>query len=251
MFRTSVCLAAAAIACAVGQAEANTITINGSNGAQSASATFAFSNSGGQNKVDITLTNTMTANSNPGWLTGLFFDIAGAPTLTADAVAASMITLNGTTQTAYNDHTIGQFWAFRDGVNAGGPLNGQQYGLGCAGFGIFGPSDMIQGGGPNPQPDGSDGGIVGNFAGVSVPGGHEGRPLALGSVSFSFLLDSNFDVNNGVVDNVAFVFGTSLSEVVINGDGPPPPMVPVPMALPMAVAGLVGVGIYRRRSTKN
>jgi hypothetical protein len=249
MLRTPVCLAAVAIACAAGQVEANTITINGSNGAKSASASFAFSNSGGQNQVQITLTNTMTANSNPGWLCGLFFDIAGAPTLTADSVAASMITLNGTTQTAYNDHTIGQFWAYRDGVNAGGPLNGQQYGLGCAGFGIFGPSDMIEGGGPNPQPDGSDGGIIGDFAGVTVPGGHQGRPLALGAVTFNFLLDDSFDVDNASVDNVAFVFGTSLTEVVVPGD-PPPPLVPVPMALPMAVAGLAGVAVYRRRATK-
>lgn len=247
MNRQLIGLAALAVACAVGQADANTITISKTNGSQSASAEFAFSNNGGQNQLELTLTNTMTSNSNPGWLCGLFFDIAGSPTLSAPTAASSMITLTGTTQNAYSDHTIDQFWAYRGDIS--GALSGQQYGLGAAGFGVFGPGDMITGGGPNPQPDGSDGGIIGNFAGVTVPPGHQGRPLALGSITFTFLLDSTFDVDNASVDNIAFVFGTSFSEIILNGEEPP--IIPVPMAMPMAVAGLVGVVVARRRIVKN
>jgi hypothetical protein len=251
MFRSFACTAAIALTCAVGSAEANVLNFSKSNGTHSASATFAFSNNGGQKQLNITLTNTMTTNSGPNWLTGLFFDIAGAPTLNTNAVTGDLITLNGTTQTAYNAHTPAQMWAFRDDID--GALSGQQYGLGACGFGVFGPSDMIQPGGPHPQPNGTPGGILADIAGLSVPPGHQGKPFALGSLSFTFLLDNSFDVNNASVDNVAFVFGSSFGEVVLNGDGPPPPppVVPVPMALPMAVAGLAGVAIYRRRATKN
>src|SRR5688572_21448591 len=115
-------VAALALSCAAGQVSANVVNISSSNGVQSASASFAFSNSGGQNRLDITLTNTMTTNGGPQWLTGLFFDIAGAPELTnADAVG-SMISLNGTTQTPYNTVTASHFWAFRDDLS--GTLQG-------------------------------------------------------------------------------------------------------------------------------
>jgi hypothetical protein len=61
--------------------------------------------------------------------------------------------------------------AYRDDINSGdygsfldSAFGGttRAYGLGAAGFDVFGESDILnlQGGGPLPQPDGTDGGIL-------------------------------------------------------------------------------------------
>ena len=116
------------------------------NGTQSASANFTFADGAGAlgnlTSLTITLSNTMTTNplqgNGPNWLTGLFFNIAGSPTLSYQSVNGNMITLDGTTQSPFTDYTPDQFWSYRDNLTGELPFGDQQYGLGAAGFDLFG-----------------------------------------------------------------------------------------------------------------
>ncbi|MHC5024289.1 MAG: XDD4 family exosortase-dependent surface protein, partial [Planctomycetota bacterium] len=163
-------------------------TINLTNGTQSGSAQFTFNDT--THQLDIVLTNTMTTNGGPQWLTGAFFNIAGNPILTDASAAGNLITLSGTTQSNYAVAGAEHFWAYRGDIANGelpSPLFGssdQRYGVGSAGFGVFGNGDIIglDPNGPLPQPDGTDGGILADITGLSVPNGHEGTPFVLGSL---------------------------------------------------------------------
>lgn len=219
-----------------------------SNGTQSASADFTFSAADALAPVtlNIVLTNTMTTNGGPNWLTGLFFNLAGSPTLNYDHLLApllapdGMITLEGTTQTPYTDAPPSHFWAYRDDLSGELPFGDQQYGLGAAGLDIFGFADILQAimTGPGPQPAGTDGGILANIDGLSVPGGHEGRPFVLGSLVFIFDLPEDFLLSQVGVGDIVFIFGTGFDEVVL---------IPLPLPVAMAGAGLMIVVCFRRR----
>ncbi len=219
-----------------------------SNGTQSASALFTFGvEAGGQKTLRIVLTNTTgvnTADFGHRLLTGLYFDINTVPALLNGTVDNGlMATFNdgGQTNTSLDP---AQFWAFRQDLNS--QPNGQQYGLASAGlFDVFGPSDMLASGGPLPQPDGADGGILtastsdasgDPIADFAPPSGHFGKPFVLGSMEFVFELAGGFDLDGAVVGNVAFAFGTDPDIILI----------PVPLAFPMGLAGLAGMVILRR-----
>ncbi len=219
-----------------------------SNGTQSASANFTFSDAGGGPvTLNIVLTNTMTTNGGPNWLTGLFFNLAGSPTLNYQSTAGDMITLEGTTQSPYTypDGSPGlpaNFWAFRQDPDLPGelPFGDQEYGLGAAGLDIFGLNDILDF--PDafllPQPAGSDGGILADIVGLEVPEGHEGRPFVLGSLEFVFELEGIYDLSQVGVSDIAFIFGTGFDEVVL---------IPLPLPVAMAGAGLMIVVCFRRR----
>ena len=218
-----------------------------SNGTQSASANFTFD--AGARTLTISLTNTMTSNDGPNWLTGLFFNLAGVDTPIAPSAAnGQMITLEGPDEHYPYQHqhpnagNPANFWAYRNDLSGELPFGDQQYGLGAAGLDIFGLQDMINY--PNipgdilPQPAGSDGGILANIGGLSVPEGHEGRPFVLGSLLFEFLLPEGFVLAQAGVGNIAFIFGTGFEETVL---------IPLPLPIAMAAAGLMIVVFFRRR----
>ena len=239
-----------------GNANADELSFNFalSNGTQSASADFTFSadNALAPVTLSIVLTNTMTTNGGPNWLTGLFFDLAGSPTLDYKSTDGQMITLDGTTQSDFF-YDVGKtmpgqpadFWAYR-GTDQNEffpgelPFGDQQYGLGAAGLDVFGLSDIL--GDPPPfilpQPAGTDGGILADIDGLSVPGGHEGRPFVLGSLEFIFDLPDDFLLSQAGVSDIAFIFGTGFDEVVL---------IPLPLPVAMAGAGLMIVVCFRRR----
>ncbi len=209
-----------------------------SNGTQSASADFTFSDAG---TLNIALTNTMTTNGGPNWLTGLFFNLAGSPTLGYQSTDGDMITLGGTTQTPYTDALPGNFWAYRGDLSGELPFGDQQYGLGAVGLDIFGFADILQpfGLGPLPQPDGTDGGILADIVGLEVPEGHEGVPFVLGFLEFVFELPVGFDLSQAGVSDPAFLFGTGFEETIL--------LIPLPLPVAMAGAGLMIVVCFRRR----
>ena len=242
--------AAAMVTALAGNAYADELSFHFelSSGPHSASADFTFSDAGpGPVTLNIVLTNTMSTNDGPNWLTGLFFDLAGSPTLTYVPFSADgdMITLEGTTPTPYTLADAGNFWAYRDDFAGSGelPFGDQQYGLGAAGLDIFGLQDILNH--PNvpgdilPQPAGSDGGILADIVGLEVPEGHEGRPFVLGSLVFTFLLEGVLDLDALSVSDVAFLFGTGFDEEVL--------LIPLPLPVAMAGAGLMIVVCFRRR----
>ena len=218
-------------------------TFSLSNGLQSASAVFTFTSG----SLDIVLTNTMTTNDGPNWLTGLFFDIGGptSPILapTGAPVDGSLVFfLDGSGPLDFTFFGPGKLWAFRQGVPDGEFPQDAAYGLGAAGLDVFGMKDILESGGPSPQPGGSDGGIVPSFDGVTVPPGHFGRPFAFGSLTFHFDLPGGFNIADASVENVSFVFGTGFDEVVL--------IIPLPAALPMGLLGLGCVVVLRRLSLR-
>ncbi len=251
-------LGGAAVVSLSGVAHADQVSFSASltNGTQSATASFIFDDVA--DTLTVVLRNTMTTNGGPQWLTGLFWNLAGADGLNItpagdpdSRVDGSMITLSGTTRTTYNEVDVGHFWAYRDNLDSvdygefldsafGGTT--RQYGLGAAGFDVFSQSDILNlQGGPTPQPDGTDGGILADIVILEVPGGHEGKPFALASLEFLFDLGPDFELSNFgglAVTDVAFVFGTGFDETVL---------VPLPPAVWAGAVGLVGVVALRRR----
>jgi len=214
------------------------------NGIQSASANFTFDDGDGMqggSYLTISLTNTMTTNGGPQWLTGLFFNIAGSPTMTyqTDSDVGQMITLDGITQSVYSAATAEHFWAYRDDLTGLLPFGDQKYGLASAGFELFGEADVLNfdPDGPTPQPDGTDGGILADISGLSVPNGHEGNPFVLGSLQLTFWI-AGLNLDDAGVSDVAFVFGTGFEEVVL---------IPLPLPLAMAAAGFGIVAVFRRK----
>lgn len=231
-----------------------------SNGTQAATAVFTFHDSGPSTTLDIRLINNMTvtgSGTNPQWLQGVFFDLLNSPTM-------NYIGLGGTSGDDYNDMVTGtpgstphspdtwspytdvtadHFWALDQNLSGSLPFGNQQYGLGAAGFGVFGPGDILnyQAGGPHPQPGGSDGGILSgdliDNGTLNLPNGHTTREFVDGGLWLMFDL-GNYDINSAGVSGVTFVFGTGFDEVVL---------VPLPMAMPVGLAGLALVAGARRR----
>ena len=193
----------------------------------------------------------MTTNGEPNWLTGLFFDITGSPEL-EDGIAdpggiAEMVTFDKNGSQSYNAFQPGHFWGFRQDLAGDDGLHednddeddkselpfGQQYGLSAVGLeGLFEEDDMLLEDGP--PPGGVDGGILPG-SDAEVPPGQYGVPFVLGSLAF------HFDLPEGdyVVDNVEFLFGSGFGEVIL---------IPLPLALPMGIAGLVALMVLRLRS---
>jgi len=230
-------------------AVASTLSFSAGNGVQSASANFTFDQSAGT--LSIQLTNTMTTNAGPNWLTGLYFDLGGSPALGGAAATGDLVQFAGTNQMQYDQHTTGQFWAMRDDLSGSLPFGSMQYGLSSVGAGVFSVSDMIEPGGPHPQPAGVNGGIVADFAGVTVPTGHQnqGLPFVIGSATFTFLLPQGFDFNAAGVSNVAFHFGSGYDEIILSiPDLLVPEVIPLPAPVFMTMIGLAGVAVLRRRT---
>ncbi len=128
MTRWAMALAGAAFVPLSGVAFADEVNFSTSltNGTQSATALFTFDDTDGNGTLTVVLTNTMSTNGGPQWLTGLFWNLTGAdglniaPTGVAnDRVEGDMITLSGTTQSAYNTADEGHFWAYRDDISSG------------------------------------------------------------------------------------------------------------------------------------
>ncbi len=215
------------------------IEFTASEGDLAASARFEAS---GGNLV-ITLSNIAATDVfNPqGILTALFFDITGsAPALSplsAVVPAGSTVAFGGMGP----GNSVGGEWAYRSGL-LGAPL-GAQYGLSAAGFGLFGPHDII--GGVNLQgpvaPNGLEYGIT--SAGDDPTTGN--RPVtgtqALIKYKVVFTLSGlpdDFDPSARLT-NVWWQYGTSLSERGL----------PEPASAALIVLGAALARTRRRRLT--
>lgn len=214
------------------------VTFSGSSGNLSASATFAVSGT----DLVVTLTNTSLFDVlvPADVLTAVFFDVAG-PALSLTPVSAIVpsghVVLFGTGPQLGPD--VSGEWAYR-GDLAGTGQGGTSYGIGSAGFDLFGPPHLFPG--PNlhgpVSPDGLQYGLVsagddpttGN-AGVT---GHLG-PLIKYEVVFTLSgLPPGFDPSASIT-NVWWQYGTDLGE----------PHFPAPGTL--ALFGLGSLIALRRR----
>jgi len=229
----SICVIAAACGPVFGAA----ITFTGASAHRAASASFEASGA----DLIVTLTNTSTADAlvPVDILTGIFFDIGGAPlalTRTSAVLATGSVVHFGPVDPG---NVVGGEWAYKAAL--GGP-GGRDYGIGSAGFGLFGPTDLFPGTDLQPptSPNGLEYGITSFGDNLATGNAPVTGPNALiqHSVVFTMTgLPGGFDPNS-MIQNVLFQYGTDLSEPSIPG-------VPEPaIAMPLLIAGLLAI---RRR----
>ena len=221
------------------------LIVSASLGDLSAEAQFAISGT----DLVITLTNTSMADvlNTAQLLTALFFDIEGSPTLGRGSaiLAAGSTILYGSTATSGNATDpvipggVGGEWAYAEGL-LGAPWD-VAYGIGSAGFGLFGPGDLFPGidlDHPT-SPDGSNYGITsaGDNPGTGN-GGLMDDPIIKNSVVFTLTgLQPDFELAD--IANVNFQYGTDLSDPNIP--------IPEPATVSLLAFGIVGLAIRRIR----
>jgi MYXO-CTERM domain-containing protein len=213
------------------------ITFTGSSGTLSASAEFTVV--GGDLHIHLVNTSSTPVGSNPDVLTGLYFDLAGSPTLTAGSIA-----LDGSSVYVNTSHNsvvlpLGDHWAYGASTGGGKPAGYGFYGVGAAGFGIFGPSTSFTGSGGSPG--GVDYGLVGVIASSPSNGFKNQGPQIQSGVDI-VLHDTLASLP--AVSNVLFQYGSSTLETTIPG-------APEPQTALFALAGLTGLTMKRRRGSSH
>ena len=191
-----------------GQAQAASFTLNDVAGGYYATADFTVSNG----NLVLTLTNTAAGDVwDPAHvLTGLFFDIAGNPTLTAIGATTCTNCINNYPNPDPTD--VSGEWAFKQATDL---AFGANYGVSAAGLGLFGPNDLI---GQNPilapsSPGGVDFGITSKNDIPGTNGGLSSVPLISNYVVFTFAgIAPGFDPST--INNITWQYGTDLSEAV-------------------------------------
>jgi hypothetical protein len=228
----------------------------GSDGNHSASAVFSLT--GGV--FDITLSNTYSNGTGFKFvqtdvLEGLFFDIAGTPTLTkvfAKVTAGSALRLNGADITASETSgrplgvgDVGAAWAYKSGTFVG---LSQRYGVGSAGFSIFGSSNLFEPGGSlghqqGTPPNGADYGLMPLSTTNYSHAQFATTPFIQSSATFEF---TGFSGSLSNISNVRFQYGTATSECSMPGV-PVGVGVPEPSVGALFVVAAVTVVLWRRR----
>jgi hypothetical protein len=235
--------AATAIGLATPASAATVFTAtNGSN--LSASATFDIV--AGNLLVTLTNTSAVDVNDPAQVLHALFFDIAGNPSLTyTSANICGSCTYVGTVNNPGSTN-VGAEWAYlSNGSGLGGGIT-QDYGLSSAGYGIFGPGNVLSGapdqGGATVPPDGGDFGLL--SAGYTTAGDNGGitnnQPYIKNSVTFGL---GAYNGSLSGISNIRFQYGTAITDTSIPGT----PAVPEPATWAMMLMGFAGIGVAMRR----
>jgi hypothetical protein len=239
-------LALAATAAMAISTPAAAVDFNGSSGSLAATASFNVV----AGNLIVTLTNTSSADINvPGdILHAVFFDIAGTPALNYnDADICGSCSFTGAVLAGGTD--VAAEWAFKQNAAGVGAGVTQAYGLSSAGYGIFGPGDVLGGvahpdqGNASSPPGGGDFGIV--SAGYTTAGDNGGvtnnQPYVKNSVIFNLGAFSANDL--GKIGNIRFQYGTDIGATHFGA-------VPEPGTWAMMLLGFGGIGMAMRRGRK-
>lgn len=245
----------AALALAAAPAQAVSITFSGSSGNLAASATFEIVSEGADFDFLITLTNTSIADvTAPSQvLTGVFFSIAGDPTLNpywamvpggSSVLNAPGSAVSGSLSPGGPD--VGGEWAYRAGL-VGAP-NGANQGISSAGLGLFGPSDRFRTDSNLQGPNSINGLEYGITSAGDDPATINGDSVlgttALIQNSVVFALGATLPgFSTGDISNVSFQYGPSLTDTNVR--------VPEPTTLLLLGSGLLTLGFWGRRRLFN
>lgn len=217
------------------------VIFSGSDGTRS--ATVSFDVVAGNLQVILTATSPADALIPRHILTGVFFSLAGDPTLTPMSAISGGATTTGGTPDFAAGAAVGGEWAYLSGL----AQYSANQGISSSGLGIFGPGDRFPGGnlsGPV-SPDGVQFGIASATDNPATGNaGITGVPITLNYVTF--LLD-DFSGSLADISNITFQYGTDLSEPSFPGT--PGRSIPEPSTLALLGVALLGVaGLTRRRN---
>lgn len=178
-------------------------------------------------------------------LTGIFFDVAGDPDLSAVSavlgVGSSVLFPPSGDGTEGGTGSVGSEWAYVDGLS--GP-EGTSYGIGSAGYGLFGPGDRFNTAANLQGPADPDGMQYGIVSGI----GEGANPALSGSSAFIddtvvFTLSGWGSLDLNTISNVWFQYGTSLTEPRIA-------IVPEPATVLLLGLGIACLAARRVRKTR-
>jgi len=243
LWRSRFCVAAATTLLLAASANAALI-VEHTSGLLKAKAEFSVTGGGPNRQLKITLTNSSTSDvlAPPDVLMALFFKTTNNATFTPSSAAVANQSNIVFETPSFGGNNLGGEWTYRQGIT-GVFNNNVDRGVSGAGFGVFGPSDLI--GGPdrnNSQaPDGLDYGIL--SAGDNLATGNAAvtgsRPFVKSAIVFTFSVPTSFTESNILASSVVFQYGTSLSEPS-HGPGVPEPTT-------LGAIALAGLGLLRRR----
>jgi hypothetical protein len=257
-------------------ARAASITFTATDGA-SKSASAAFSVSGGVLKIVLTNTSNSDTLVASDLLTGVYWSMTGAPTLSVETVllTSGSAAHKGSTTFPIAGSDVSGEYAFKAtagaaGAHTGGNFadwSGATFGVSSSGIsasgsgdGVFSAADLFNSSknlnNSPPSPDGPDFGLA--TKGDKLATGLTAIPLIKDSVTITLQLPAgytNFNPSTGI-GNVWFQYGTSTSDerissgnVIVSGA---PSLVPLPNAVWMGLStlGTLGLlGLRRRRAS--
>lgn len=220
--------------------------------AVSAQVDFSVTGSAGNYQLVVKLTNTATrvGKQQGDFLSGVFFDITGNPTLTrVSATANALVQANGTVVAGTD---VGPHFAYLGGGGTLVPAYGATQGISSGGLGVFGKRDLFASGAAN-QPGGPDYNILPN-AGITDPSNGNVQNQAYVKYFATFTL-GGLTSNTVGISNVTFQYGTALSEGHLTGaclscGGTLTSSVPEPSAMILLGSILCFAGAKIRRSVR-
>jgi hypothetical protein len=195
------------------------VTYSGSDATHSASVSFQVS--GGDLVVTLTNTSPNDVLVPTDVLTAVFFSAAGNPTFlqtsaVLNAGSTTTLTPGGSGSGTDAGGVVGGEWAYLNSLS----VNGNNEGISSAGLGLFGSAQLFPGSnleGPA-DPDGLQYGLASAGDNVATGnGGIQNNTLIKNSVVFHLGLNGNTLDPLTDITAVTFLYGTSLTEILIPG----------------------------------